>query len=244
MNEDENKETTTPNPDEGQQQVAPPINDKTNEVTDAELEAKALKKANLDKAIEEAEEKLRQKREAAKVVQSKEVEKDEDDESDAKIDFNDPAAKAWDKHIRDNVSPISNEREAEKAEIRKFTIKEFLTDKPALARDPEKVKELIDMYDRIKSNTGLTKEGVLLDLGRAFGALYHEQLSEAAKTQRFEKVKEMELFSSPAVDQGATGYINEKQKRPNLSQDDLKILQNWGMTPEQWYEMKEKESAE
>ena len=199
---------------------------------DAAIAAKESKKANLDKAIAEAEETLRKKREASKEDDHK------DDGEIPDIDMNDPGAKAWDKRIKDTVDPLTKGREAEKAEIRKFSIRDFLKDKPAVARDPEKVKELIEMYDRIKENTGLTKEGVLLDLNRAFAALYHEQLIDAAKTQKFERVKEMELFSSPGVDQGATGYVNEDVKMPAMSADDRKVLAQWGMTPEEWWAMK------
>lgn len=228
-----------------------PANEGQGSVTDAEIAAKEQKKANLDKAIAEAEEELRKKRQAAKQqAENKEDEDEEEEEEETpqsmnvQIDFNDPAAKAWDKHIRKNVSPIAQEREAEKAEIRKFAIKEFLADKPAIARDPEKIKELMEMYQRVATNTGLTKEGVTADLSRAFGALYHEQLVEAAKTQKFDRVKEMELFSDPGVDKGATGYVNEERKMPNLSPDDLKVLNSWGLTPEQWWEMQKNQSSE
>lgn len=207
--------------------------DEKKAASEAEIKAKEEKKANLDKAIDEAEAILQKKRDEAKRVLGV-----EEGEEIPEIDMDDPAAKAWDKRIKDTVDPLAKGREAEKAEIRKFTISEFLSDKPALARDPAKVTELIEMYDRVKTNTGLTKEGVLLDLNRAFGALYHEQLIDAAKTQKFERVKEMQLFSEPGVDQGATGYVNEQTRMPNMSAEDRKILAQWGMTPEEWWAMK------
>lgn len=253
-NENDTPATENPTPTQGaenesgasQTGATGPDNGNQNAALDAEIAAKEAKKANLDKAIEEAEEDLRKKRQAAKQPAKNEEDDEEEEEetptSNAEIDFNDPAAKAWDQHIKKNVSPIQAEREAEKAEIRKFTIKEFLADKPAIARDPEKVKELIGMYDRIKTNTGLTKEGVRADLSRAFGALYHEELIDASKNQKFDRVKEMQLFSDPGIDHGATGYTEEKTKTPNLSAEDKKQLAAWGLTPEQWAEMQANQS--
>lgn len=234
MADDEKKETKTPEPDKKAEAeaLAKAEADKVEaqKKLDLELKAKEEKKANLDKAILEAEEQLKTKRKAKQDIPPEEVE--------LEIDMNDPGAKAWDKHIKKNVQPLAENLEKEKAEVRQFALKEFLQDKPALANNPEKVKELVDLYDRIKIASERNKEGVLLDLNKAFAAIYHEQLINAAKAGKFEKVKEMELFSNPAVDKGATSYVDEKEKMPNLSKEDREILAKWGMTPEQWWEMK------
>lgn len=209
---------------------------------DAETKRKETHLLNINKAIEEAEEDLRKKRAAAKDPDPNlNPNPNPTPPVEPQIDMNDPAAKAWDKHINEKVTPFAKQNEAEKAEIRKFALGKFLEDKPALAADPEKVKELMDVYSRIATNTGKTQEGVLLDLKKAFGAIYSEQLIDAARSGRVERAKELALFSEPAIDKGATGYGDNKPKRPNLSADDMKQLAQWGMTPEQYYQMLEKQ---
>jgi hypothetical protein len=232
MADDVKKETETPKPDlEAEAKAQAEKIEAEKKALDSELKAKEEKKANLEKAIQEAEEQLKSKRKARQELPSDEVE--------LEIDMHDPGAKAWDKHITKKVQPLAENLEKERAEVRQFALKEFLQDKPALANNPEKVKELVDLYDRIKIASERNKEGVLLDLNKAFAAIYHEQLINAAKAGKIEKVKELELFSTPAIDKGATGYVDEKEKMPNLSKEDREILYKWGLTEEQWWDMKQ-----
>lgn len=238
--DNEKKETITPSESGPSGAATPTPEEQKQAQLDAELKAKEEKKANLDKAIAEAEENLRKKREEARNAASQSGAPAPSQEEKVEIDMNDPGAKAWDEHIKKTVSPLQQEIEKEKAEVRTLALREFLSDKPALASNPEKVKELVDLYDRIKIATERNKEGVLLDLNKAFAALYSEQLIDAAKTQKIDRVKELNLFNEPAIDKGATAYGSEKERMPNLSAADIKVLASWGMTPQQWWEMQNK----
>lgn len=207
---------------------------------DAETKGKEQHLLNINKAIEEAETDLQEKRRLAKEAASKPAPVDKPVEEIPQIDETAPESKAWNKKINDKVDPLAQQNEAEKAEIRKFALSKFLADKPALAADPTKVKELMDVYAKIATNTGKTQEGVLIDLGKAFGAVYSEQLINTARTGRVERAKEMQLFSDPAVDKGATGYAENQVRRPNLTAEDRKQLAAWGMTEEQYFKSLEK----
>ena len=77
------------------------------------LDSEVLKKqellANVNKAYDEAKAELKKIREAKKVEKPAE-------EEIPKIDFTDPSSKAWDKHIKENVTPLQEELEKEKDE--------------------------------------------------------------------------------------------------------------------------------
>ena len=188
---------------------------------------------NLEKAIAEANAELKKTREVKKQVIEEEI---------PKIDFNDPSSKAWDKHIRENVSPLQVEMEKEKEEIRNFALREFMEDKPALARNPEKIKELVGVYDKIKTASERTKEGVLNDLNKAFAVVYSEELMSSAREARVNKAQGDAMFSEAGVSRGSTAYFKEKEADPsqNLSEDDKAILARWGMSSQEWGEAKKK----
>ena len=206
------------------------------EKPDEELKKKEGIKANLDAAIIEAQGELKRIRQEKKKLKSS----DPDDDL-PRIDMDDPSAKAWDKHIREQVSPVNSELEQEKAEILQFSLQEFLSDKPALASKPEKVKELIGTFERIKTSTGRTKEGVLLDLEKSYAATFHKELLEAVRNRRTEQVKADILFSDIAVSKGATAYPSKEDvSKEKLSEDDLKVLARWGVSPQEWQELRKK----
>ncbi len=202
---------------------------------DLELEKKQVQLINLNKAIAEANEELRSKRTAKKA-----------DNPEAgtipEIDFTDPSSQAWDKHINGVVNPLHNEIEQEKEEIRTFAIREFLADKPALSANPDKIKELVGVYDKIKTTSGRTKEGVLSDLNRAFGAIYSEELISQARDSKRHEIMGNILFSDPAVSRGSTGYKEDYSASPEttLSEDDKAILAKWNYSPQEWGEAKKK----
>lgn len=228
-------ETPTPSPETSPESE---IKNKIEQL-EAEEAKKREKLQNMSKAIEEAEAQLEKVRKERKEIVAN---KSEEQEEDPEIDFTDPGAKAWDKHISSKLSPIQQQTEKEKAEVRKYALSEFLKDKPALAKDPEKLKELMQTYESIKTATERNKEGVLTDLNKAFAAVYHEDLISAAQTAKFEKIKEKQLFSDPAVTEGSTGYVNEREVMPQYSSEDRKILAKWGITPEQHWEMIKEQS--
>ena len=190
-----------------------------------------LEKVN--KAIEEANDVLREKRKAAKQTQEPEKE----DET-PQIDMEDPSSKAWDKHIKQQVSPVQAELEKEREDIRKLALGEFLADKPALASTPEKLKEVMEVYDRIKTGSERVKESVLLDLQKAFAAVFHDRLIQVARTARVQDARQQQIFTDPAVDRGTTAYPEQRDQPPQMSDQDRQILAKWGMTPQQWWDMK------
>lgn len=194
---------------------------------DLEVQKKKEQLENLNKAIHEANEQLKKSREAKKTETEEEI---------PKIDFNDPSSKAWDRHIKENVTPMQEELAKEKEEIRTFALREFLSDKPSLSNDPEKIKELMATYEKLKTASERTKEGVLIDLNKAFGAVFHDELISQARESRVRKAQGDALFSDPAVSRGSTAYFKEHEANPadSLSDDDKQILAKWGMTPDEW----------
>ena len=199
-----------------------------------EVQKKQEQLDNLNKAILEANTQIKNLRTEKKGIKA--------EEEIPKIDFEDPSSKAWDNHIKENVNPIQQELDKEKEEIRSFALKEFLADKPALSADPEKLKELVGTYEKIKTASERTREGVMLDLNKAFAAVYHDELLASARDNRVERAKGDILFSDPGVSRGATSYSMEKEASPEkgLSEDDKAVLAKWGMSPNEWGEAAKK----
>lgn len=207
-----------------------------------EVQKKEEHLANVNKAIFEANEELKKLR-AAKKAEKASLPETEDELP--KIDLTDPSAKAWVKHIGEQVGPLQAELDGERREIRTFALQQFLADKPALSKNPEQVKELVGLYEKIRTATERTTEGVLLDLQKAYAALNADELIAAARGQRADKAKAESAFSDIAVSRGASSY--QSPKKPNyaaaLSEDDKLQLAKWGISPEDWASEKEKYSG-
>lgn len=205
---------------------------------DQKQKDKAAIKINLDKAIIEAKDELARIRKDKKKAKSDKLPEDDDDEL-PKINMEDPSAKAWDKHIRENVNPVAQELEKEKDEVRGFALKEFLRDRPSLAKDPEKLKAVMSTYDRIKTSSERTREGVMNDLEKAYAAEYHEELISAARQRRVEDARNDAIFSDIAVSRGSTSYsdTNNAPAPRQYSEEEKAQLARWGMTPAQHAEM-------
>lgn len=206
----------------------PPVETKEEIVEDPEVIAKAEQLANLNKAIAESQRKLKDLRAAKKQP----VEEDEV----PKIDFNEPSSKAWDKHIRESVNPMQAELEKERDEVRGFALKEFLSTKPALARNPDKLKEVMEVYERSHTATERTQQGVLRDLQKAYAYVHDDELLNRARQERVEQAESDILFSDAGVSRGATAYNAPKDTQPRLSQEDRDILSKWGITPTEYIE--------
>lgn len=157
------------------------------------------------------------------------------------IDETDPSSQAWLKKISATVTPVQEELEKEKAEIRQFALDEFMDSHPNLARSPDKLKELMSVYDRIRTATERNKEGVLLDLDKAYAAVYHKELREAATGRKMNDARNSALFSDPAVSRGSTAYSTPREAPVSLSADEQAILSKWGMSTAQWQSMKEEQ---
>jgi len=223
---------------EGESKPQPALDPETKKVEDQakkdeEVARKEEQLANLNKAIREANDILKKSRKALN-------NQPEEEEELPKINLDDPSARAWDKHFNEKVRPMQSELDKEKEEIRTFAFQEFLVDKPSLAKNPDKVKELITIYERIKTASERTKEGVLLDLKKAYAAVFHEQLILAARQSRLEKAESDILMSDIAVSRGATAYPEKKETLSPLSEEDRDILRRWGMSTAEWQEAKKK----
>jgi DNA-directed RNA polymerase subunit H (RpoH/RPB5) len=217
------------------------VEDKKTEELDPEEQKKIDKKANLDKAITEAEDRLRVLRKEEKEAKQAKT----GEEELPKIDDDDPSAKAWNKRIKDSVAPVQTELEQEKAEVRNSAIREFLNGKPALASNTEKLKEVVAEYQRLSQGkiSERTKEGVITYLEKAYASVFHEELLEAARGQRKSDAMGDALFSDIAVSKTATAYSDRKAPpRDNLSDEDKAILARWGMSAEEWLNLKKEQA--
>lgn len=181
------------------------------------------KKANLDRAIAEAQDELRKTREATRKAKQGVLE----EEDLPKIDDTDPNAKAWNKRIQDNTAPINSQMERQKDEVRTFALRRFLQDKPSLSKSPEKLKELMTNYDRLKVATEQTQEGILIDLEKAYGATFHEELVSAARNSRIEQAKEDMIASDIAISHGATSETTTPPAKRQYTAEERQILATW-----------------
>lgn len=205
------------------------------EKKDPEVLKKEEIKANLDAAIREAQDELKRIRKEKRTVKSEVPEEEEL----PKINMDDPSAKAWDRHIQEQVSPVRNESEQEKAEVRESAIKDFLKDKPSLSSNKEKLKEVMTEYEQLSKGriSEKTKEGVITYLEKAYASVFHEELVGAARGRRIEQAKADALFSDIAVSKGATAYSsNEEPPVEKLNEEDKRILARWGMSSQEWQE--------
>lgn len=214
----------------GEEKVPTPPSESKTQEEDLEVQKKKEQLDNLNKAIEEANKTLRDKR--------GELKKPTLEEEIPKINFDDPSAKAWDKHIKDVANPAKEELEKAKTERRTFVLRQFLQDKPAFAANPEKVKSMMDTYEKLRTSTELTNEGILMDLEKAFAAENYQELTASAHQRKTEDVYSDIVFSDPAVSRGSTTYSSAKDpKVRTYSEDEKAILAKWGMTPAEHAEL-------
>lgn len=202
---------------------------------DDELKKKEEALANIQKAIKEANDQLRSTRKAIK------ENKPPEEETLPKIDLEDPNSRAWDKHVSSKIDPLNDELAKEKEEVRTFALQEFLKDKPNLAASPDKLKRVMTTYEKIRTASERTLEGVLLDLKKAYAAEFHDEIVNDQVKERIAEAQSDAIFSDPAVSRGATSYPTERQKAPHLNSDDAVILAKWGLTPSEWVKMKQEQ---
>lgn len=187
---------------------------------------------NIKKAIAEANIELAKKRKALKdpiVIEEEET---------PKIDFNDPNAKAWGKHIDGAFKPIADELAKEKEEIRSFALNEFLADKPELAADAEKLKKVMSTYEKIRTSSERTREGVILDLRKAYAAENADEILAQRDNARIDRARGDALFAAPAISSGSSSFRNEREAAPHLTQEDQLQLAKWGLSVEEWVKLK------
>ena len=207
-----------------------PSGDKPEEKNE-EAQKKEQELTNLNKAIAEAQLKLKDIRKAKKQAQS-----DDDDDDLPSIDMTDPSAQAWDKHIKGNVNTVQAEIDQGKEERRNYALSEFLRDKPNLSKSPEKVKELIATYEKIRTASEMTTEGIVIDLRKAYAATYSDELIDMARVRQVDNAKADAIYSDIAVSRGSTSYSSVKEKNPQLDEESKRILAKWGMSETEWQE--------
>lgn len=148
-------------------------------------------------------------------------------EEEVVIDENDPAAKAWLKKIQSTISPVAEELEKEKAENRASAISKFLGTKPSLAKNPEKLKELIAVYERSHTASERTVDGIIADLEKSYAYTHSAELLDAARQVRVDDAKRNAIFSDIAISRGATDYSSPKEEKKNYSDEEKAILAKW-----------------
>ncbi len=204
---------------------------------DPAVKAKTEQLANLDKAIKEEQDRLRKVRKDRK--QATVV--DPEEEELPKINLEDPSAKAWDRRIQQAAAPANQELERAKEERRLFALRQFLADKPSLSKDPQKLKAMMETYDKLKTSTELTSEGILMDLDKAYAAEHADELIGAARSSRIDGARNDAVFSDIGVSRGSSSYSSNKEEKPvQLNEEERQILARWGMTPAEWQETKKK----
>ncbi len=206
--------------------VETPVEEKKEPEEDPELKKKREEKANLDKAIKQSQDVLRGVRTQIKKAKAGEVE-DEEDEEVPQINLKDPAARAWKREIDNSNAPNTELLNQAKEERRKFALRQFLADKPALASSPEKLKETMEMYRKIGTATELTTEGILEDLDRAYAATHYQELRNGTRQDRIDRNREDQIFVDPAISRGSTTYPDEKPKKRVYSEEERDILKQW-----------------
>ncbi len=199
-----------------------------------------VKKAQLQKDVAELEAaKVAANAELQRVRDLKRAEKKDkpkpapapEAEEEKVIDESDPNAKAWLKRIQSSVSPVAEELEKEKAEIRSFAISKFLETKPSLAKNPDKLKELMQVYERSHTASERTVEGVIMDLEKSYAYTHSSELLEAARQTRVEDAKRNAIFSDIGVSRGSTGYAAPQEMTKEYSDEEKAILARWGQSP-------------
>lgn len=193
-----------------------------------ELLARQKQLEDLDIAKKQALKDLSEIRKAKKLAKQGTSEYEEDL---PRIDFEDPSAKAWQRHIKETVQPIESESERERAEIFDLSLQKFLVNKPALAKNSDKLKELMETYESLSSGkiTGKNSEVVQVYLDKAYAAVNYQQVLSSNKSKRINQAVEDEIFSYPGISSGAGSYASsdEESIQPKLSRDELEILMKW-----------------
>ncbi len=216
--------------------VVPPKVEPTPQEENPEVKQKAEHLANINIAIAEETEKLRKVRENQRRAK---LGLDPLEDELPQIDLKDPSSKAWNKRIEDATAPANRELEKAKEERRLFTLRQFLSDKPALAKNPEKIKAMMETYDRLKTSTELTSEGITMDLEKAYAAEHSEELVNLARQGRVETARNDAILADPAVTKDSTSYSKEQPKQRTYSEEEKSILIKWGMTPTEHATMEE-----
>jgi hypothetical protein len=206
---------------------------------DPEVLSKEQELTNINNAIRDAKADLKKIRTEKKEIQGEKP----GEEEIPKINLEDPSSKAWDRHIKENVNPLAEELEAEKSERFSFAFKDFVSTHPGLEKSPEKMKAVIATYERLKNNTGRTREGIMNDLRRAYAAENFETIESERHSGRVSQARRDAIYSDAGVSRGASSYHQERETDPEYSNQDAAILARWGMSPQEHAALKKEQDA-
>ncbi len=130
----------------------------------------------------------------------------------------------------------------EKEEVRTYALQVFLKDKPELAKNAEALKRVMGTYEKIRTASERTPEGVMLDLRKAYAAEFADEILEGNQNDRIDRARGEAIFSEIAVSRGSSSFREEKETKPHLSRDDEAILAKWGMSADEWIKLKQKKN--
>ena len=184
--------------------------------------------ANLNRAKAQALKDLKDIRDKKKAEISKPVE-----EELPQIDMTDPSSQAWDKRIKESVNPYATEIEKAKEERRNYVLGIFLQDKPSLASNPEKISELMSTYEKLRTATEMTNEGIMIDLRKSYSAVFYNDLQTDNNSNEVDKARADMLYSDIGVSRGSTSYSPQRERTRVYTDEEKKILASWGTSPEE-----------
>ena len=100
----------------------------------------------------------------------------------------------------------------------------------------------MDTYERIKTSSELTSEGILMDIERAYAADNYQEILATQDSEEIDEARARSAAFSIGVSRGASTAYATRQPKPkyNLSDDDKLQLAKWGMTEAEWIAQKEK----
>jgi hypothetical protein len=197
---------------EEEQKPQPPASTEEKKSAEDQIQKEKQELENIKKAKQEALSEVKKLREEKSKIKK-------DKEEIPKIDFDDPGSKAWDKHIKEQVTPLQKEIEQEKQERFDYALDEVLDELPDLA-DKEKLKETMGVYNALPQ--ARTIEGIKTNLKRAFAAVDPEGLVSRMREKRGEKVRSDMAFSQAAISRGVSSMQTDKELSPsdNLSKEE------------------------
>lgn len=210
--------------------------------------------ANLDKAIVEAEDILRKKREEKKQLGGGTGQGSGEGSGSGQgtavvINREDPSSQAWIKEIGGSVAPALQALEADQKEVFTLSLRRFLQDKPALAGNAGKLKELVDTYAALLPTRGITgriPEGVSGVLEAAYGAIFSPEILRQARSAGIEAARVDSTLVDAATDHGGTGQRNTgdgKPRRRQLSAEEEQLAVRWYGSTDKYFEALEVQTA-
>lgn len=186
------------------------------------LESKNLEKATLDELRQIRkikQDNLRNARQERKSVRQELV---------SKIDNEDETAQVWSAKIEDEVSPIREELDEQKAEIFDELFIDFASEYPMTKALAERV---INTYQKLATNSGLNPKAVQKDIMRAYAAETAEE--QAVIGRKASNAEDLATRASVAVTKANGSSTGLQPKKLVVNKEVYSLLKQSGMTDEQ-----------